>query len=280
VVAGFRRFFCGSEQIAVSKLKDFLTDEIGWTVAEDVTDTASDRDVVFQSDGEEEVQNNFTRYIRVRGTGDAIRLYTYETFINVSDFTGEVTDATYGLITTGAGTFEMQAVADKERVSFVVETSFNTRLIGYVGRITSYYSVNQHPFPNLVKGGENILYDWLYSANPRNMFMMGVDNTIKHYVPARVYDDATLDASVFSLRRGIGSRIPMSLTIVHDGDAVNSEAAGEPRGLFQVSSLPGGYSEFLKIDNRLYIVFESNGTFWANGPVTASGTAVPSLVPV
>lgn len=265
------------EQEAVSRLKTFLVDDIGWSVAQDVTDTASDRDVVFSSAGETVVDNSFTRYIRLRGTSNAILLYTYETFTDIGTNTGGVADATYGLLTVEGDVqgFILSAVADLERVVLHAETYDGVRYQAYVGRITPYYKAQDHNYPNIVKGGQATTYDWFYSANPRNVFMRAPDGTQQHYFGIQPLDATALDACQSSDRNG--QMVLSAPVLVHEGTAANSELAGEPRGVYRVPRETSQHNMFLPIDNQLYVVFESNGIPMAVGPVTASGIQVPRL---
>ena len=160
-----------TEQQAVDYIALFLIDVVGWELVEDIEDTATVRDMTFSSTGELEVPNGFKRYIRLRAESNAIQLYTYETYNSSVDNTGEVTEATYGKITTegDAQGFEATVIADKERVVLFFRTyDDNAQYLGYVGRIKSYYNVYQNRYPNMVKGCQNAAYNWYYSAAERN----------------------------------------------------------------------------------------------------------------
>lgn len=275
---GFLSVAVADEQAAAEQLRLFLVDTIGWGVAEDVTDTATDRDVVFMSTGEGDSANGFTRYIRIRGTGNALVLYTYETFISTLSNTGEVSDATYGLVTVpddGRG-FLLQAVADLERVVLHVETYAGTRYMGYVGRIKSYSTASQRPYPNLVKGGQSTSYGWYYSALERNSWMRGADSTQAHYYAVEPVNATGLNAGGPNDRNG-DVFLSAPVIVRADADTSKSELAGEPRGVYR---LPGGVAQhnaFFTIDMDTYVVFETNSEMMAVGPVTVSGTGELSL---
>jgi hypothetical protein len=253
-------------------------DEVGWTVAQDVTDTASDRDVVFQSEGEDDVDNEFTRYIRLRGTSNAIYLYTYETFTDVSTNTGEVSDATYGLLKVegDANGFFLMAAADLERVVLHAETYDGTRYSAYVGRINSYHTAQQQPYPNLVKGGQATAYDWYYDTNERNAWMIGPGGAQKHYFAIEPLNSTGLAAGQASDRNG--QMTIAAPVLVHDGDEANSELVGEPRGVYRVPREVARHNMFIAIDGNTYIVFDSNNITMAVGPVSSPGSGVPRLL--
>jgi hypothetical protein len=267
-----------NEQDAVNRLRTFLVDTVGWTVAQDVTNTATDRDVVFQSSGELGTENLFTRYIRLRGTSDAIYLYTYETFTSVSENTGEVSDATYGLLTIepDAQGVALIAVADLERLVLHAETYDGTRYLAYVGRITSYYHTQQHNYPNLVKGCQSETYDWYYDTEERNAWMTGPEGSQKHYVAIEPLNGVGLTAGQTSDRTGeLSVAAPV---LVHDGDVSNSELVGEPRGLYRIPTGIVRHFSFVSLYGRLYVVLESNDKTWAAGPITSAGIEVPELL--
>jgi len=265
------------EQQAVDRLSIFLLG-LGWSIAQDVTDTGSDRDIVFSSPGEPDVPNGLTRYIRLRGTSNAIALHTYETFVDTGTNTGEVTDATYGKITTegDAQGFSLMAVADLERVVIQVETYNEVRYIGYVGRINSYYTAQQFNQPNLVKGGQATTYDWYYSAAERNSWMRAPEGTQAHYYAIEPVDSTGLTAGQTSDRNG-SMFLSAPVLVRVDADTNKSELVGEPRGVYRLSPEVSQNQMFLTIDEDTYVVFNSNSKSWAVGPVAVSGTGAPSL---
>lgn len=279
MVAGFFSMGVTTEQEGIDALANFLVSTIGWSVAEDVADSGTDRDIVLTSTGEADSANGFARYIRLRGTGNYIYMYTYETFVSTAVNTGEVYDATYGRIPAPSSStgFLLQAVADLERVVIHVEAPNGTRYMGYVGRIRPYAKATQHNYPNLVKGGQASIYDWYYSGAARNSWMRGVEGTQAHYYCIELLTSATLASIGVSDRDGsFGVVAPVLYRA--DGDTALSELVGEPRGVYRISDEAAAHNSFVSIGGENYIVFRTGtGDNMAVGPVTASGTAVPSL---
>jgi len=266
------------EQQAVERLYFFLTSSVGWQLVQDVSDTGTDRDVVLSSSGEPEVPNGLTRYIRLRGTGNSIKLYTYETFSNISSFTGELSDSTYGLINTEADSqgFSLTAVADLERVVIHVETYDGVRYLGYVGRINSYYSVYDFRYPNLVKGCQSTTYDWYYSAAERNSWMLSSSGTVDHYYSMEPANSTSLTAGLASDRNG--SFFLAAPVLIHPQAHQDlSEVVGEPRGIYRISEEVAQNQMLLDIGGSVYVVLGANSKFWAVGPVTSSGTGVAAM---
>ncbi len=278
MVAGFLSTAVADEQQAADRIRAFLVDEIGWEVAQDVTDTAADRDLVYQSAGEPDTANGLTRYIRIRGTSNALVLYTYETFASVSVNTGEVSKATYGLITTEADAqgFFLLAVADLERVVILVETYNAVRYQGYVGRIKPYHTVHQHRYPNLVKGSQSSSFDWYTTTADRNAWMVGPEGAQAPYYGIEPLSDTGLVAGQSSDRNGTMT-LSAPVLVREDADPNKSELVGEPRGVYRVPRETSRHNMFVLIEGSPYIVFETNGVPMAVGPVAASGTGAPRL---
>lgn len=277
MVEGFLSIVAHTAPDAVERLRVFLVNTVGWSVAQDVTDTALERDVVFSSPGEVGSDNGNTRYIRLRALSGEIQLFTYETFVSVAENTGEVTDASFGKLAVGedARGYHLTAVADLERLVLHIEAYDATRYMAYVGRINTYYTVAECGYPNLVKGGAAAAYDWYYSAAERNSWMMGADSTVRHYYAFDMLDATVLAAGQSSDRNG--AQVFSAPILVHTGGAGNSELAGEPRGVFRAPRELAAQNAFFPVGGRLYTVLESNGVPMLVGPVTASGTDVPLL---
>jgi hypothetical protein len=264
----------------VYKLVVFLTDVVGWEIAEDVVDDGDIRDVVFKSAGEPEVPNGFTRYIRIRNTDNKVWLHTYETFVSTTINTGEVSDATYGSIHTNPANapegFEVIVVADLERVIITHHNQSTTNVyVGYAGRITPYHRANEHRYPNLVKGSASAAYHWWYSANEYNCFMMGPHDAIQHYHAVQPLDYTGIVAGSESDRNGT-TTLAAPVFVNTNADPQRSELVGEPRGVYRIHREVAQNNTFLKIDGEVYVTVVQSNTHFTMGPV---GTEIPSLVP-
>ncbi len=279
MAVGFLSIAVGDEQQAADRINTFLTGDIGWDVAQDVTNSASDRDIVFTSRGEPDAGNGFPRYIRIRGTGNAIVMHTYETFVDVGTNTGEVAEATYGLVTAPDDSrgFFLQVVADLERIVVHVETYAGTRYLGYAGRIKSYYTANQHNYPNLVKGSQSITYTWYYSAAERNAWMIAPEGGQAHYYAIEPINSTELNATGPNDRNG-EVVLAAPVLVRDDVDPSKSELVGEPRGVYRMPRELAQHNTFVTVDGETYVVFDDlNAGMMAVGPVTVSGVGVPAL---
>jgi len=255
---------------AVNKLSIFLTDVVGWEIAEDVSDTGDVRDVVLRSVGEPEVPNGFPRYIRIRNNeaNTAVYLHTYETFTNINTNTGEVNDSSsYVWGTNDAQGIELVAVADLERVIIVHYPYTGTNAyVGYVGRLTPYHRANEHNYPNLVKGGSAAAITWYYSAAETNCFMIGPHGTAQHYYAVEPLNSTGLDAGTASDRNNT-TILAAPVLINTNASPQRSELVGEPRGVYRLSSEVSQVGTFIEIDGDTYVVSVQSGVHMALGPI-------------
>jgi hypothetical protein len=265
----------------VYKLVVFLTDVVGWEIAEDVVDDGDIRDVVFKSAGEPEVPNGFPRYIRIRNTDNKVWLHTYETFVSTTVNTGEVSDGTYGSIHTNPANapegFEVIVVADLERVIITHHNQSTTNVyVGYVGRITPYHRANEHKYPNLVKGSASAGYTWYYNTlDEVNCFMIGPHGSIQHYYADQPLNYTGIVAGSESDRNGT-TTLAAPVLINKNAEISRSELVGEPRGVYRIHREVSQNNTFLKIGGEVYVTVVQSNTHFAMGPV---GTEIPSLMP-
>jgi len=254
------------EQEAANWLITFLVNDIGWVVAQDVTDVPTERDVVFQSNGEDGAPNPYPRYIRLRGVSNGLYLYTYETFTSVLDNTGEVSG--YVTLEPDAQGLHMLVVADLERVIIHIQTYDSVKYMGYVGRIYSYYTVEQHKYPNLVKGCAASTNGWFENQ----AWAIGPTGVQQAYLAIEPASEGVLNIGVIGVRNGLVTLA--APVLAHDGIPGESELIGEPMGLF---SLPGtfGHGQIISIFGRLYLTVSCDGRAFAVGPITALGVTTP-----
>jgi hypothetical protein len=265
------------EQEATDLVAKFLVREVGWAVTDNLADTASDRHIVLSSSGEDEVENNNTIYIELRGNSNAISLATYETYTDSVTYTGKVSDATYGKITC-VGSVVVTCVADRERAIIHLREDGGNQYVGYVGRISSYYKSSEHPYPHLVKGMSATTYNFFYVAADRNMWMLRADGAVSPYYPLRVVGTSEHPAMGSAARTN--TNMLAAIPVYYSGDASYYEVAGELRGIFSTDGLKLGNTNYVVVDENIYIYMTVADTVSAYvvGPV-ADGTAIPSEVP-
>lgn len=272
------KLWADDEQEAVDLTAKFLVRQVGWTVLEDITNTASDRDITLSSSGEASVINPNDVIIRLRGFSDSLYFYTYETYVNSSTNTGEVSEGTYGRLTfTGAGTIKV--VADLERVAIHFTEDGGSRYFGYAGRIDSYYSYWDHAYPNLIKGMINVDYDFYYNSNPFNMWMRANDGSVDHYYPLFIINANTLIRGSYQAARGDARHF--FAVPVFNSTGGQEEVAGELRGIYATSNLNYDNDDIVFINNKPYTNFNSFDSqyTWFVGPMSDTELTIPPVAP-
>lgn len=142
------------EQDLLFELDLFLTQTIqGWTQVKVVTDTASDKDIAYYSDGS--APGVYDRlWIRLRATGDELRPLASSNFLTATDTSsdplGDAGDFTE--MTTGTSSGIYWFAANKDAVHVVVDhLDGNTRHGGF-GLWSTCYTALEDPKPFYVFG--------------------------------------------------------------------------------------------------------------------------------
>jgi len=87
-----------TEQDLILALEDFMVNVLtGWTLIDKNTDTSSDRDYVFYSQGTE-VGKYRDLYIRWRGYNNDIQIYGYQRWASSGDYDAQLNQSSYGII--------------------------------------------------------------------------------------------------------------------------------------------------------------------------------------
>jgi len=139
------------EQEIILALEDFMTNVIsGWTVLDKNTDTGTDRDYIFYSQGTTPGKYR-DLYIRWRGISDDVRLYAYQRWNNSGDFDAELNDPTYNIMNVGAGSLTYWIFGDADGVWLLVKNGSNY-YSGYGGYLETYYCNDVDDLPTCVIG--------------------------------------------------------------------------------------------------------------------------------
>lgn len=253
MAANYIEFYSSSVEDAMIVIRDFLVNHVGWYHIYSFSDTASDRDYVFKSDGEAEVGNLNSAVVRIRGSVDVIYNYAYETFTvigGVPTGTGAVSvwpDTATRNIPSG-GTFIV--VADKERVQIGVEiTATDVHTPSYVGRVSSLYNSTDDPYPLAVKG----------SAGTSNAFTLVKGRTplgnIETYYLRKNTD--LVDACAPSTRNGKMAYIPPMVYCLSLSSGYDTR--GILRGMYQVDSGRKN-RQFVSLASGTYTVLRNSVT--------------------
>lgn len=265
MVATFTTFTAATEQDVVTLLDSFLQNHVGWYRADIISNTATDRDYVWVSDGEpDQWQNSNKRYIRVRATSDQLRFYAYSTYTNSSTFTGEIFNASNTVFGSQSSTAIITVIADKERVLLASHNSTGIFAPCYMGRLNSMYTVAQDPFPNAVRGDSSQVGDWHESTTRNQWYAYTPSSTLRLYKLTTSTGAAEAVPNVRNQTYTIFNQLLYS-----DASVGDTEIRGYVRGCYQISNRLGHFS-YLTLASGTHLVYKGNDmtTAWAYGPLT------------
>lgn len=269
MVANYSTGYASDEQEYILAMDDFLVNHVGWYRIDTISDTASNRDYVWMSDGEPDwSDNSFPRIIRMRGQSNFIYLYAYETYTNSSTFTGQIHNATYTLIQDMTTGIWYTFIGDKER--FIsrhrhsnVGSTFHAP--SYVGRIRSLFNEGFVPYPNWVKGCRYTNAEW---------GGVGAEDRSFSYSPTEVQRYSYI-LNLSGLSDGDTPNHRNEKYVAIPANTYSSENSadyflpGQPRGVYQVSRLLQ-QEAFITLASGTHKVMKDGGSLytWAYGPCT------------
>jgi hypothetical protein len=254
-----------TEQDFVSALHTFLTSDLsGWTRVEIVSDTSSDRDYAWSSDGENPDDND-TIYIRLRGYDNYLYNYGYITYTDSLTNTGELFDTNYTRINTNGYGFRYWIYGNADFVCYTIKNSNDSKAYtGYLGLIRSYYEPENDVLPLLVKGQYGSTYGW---SSSNTCYMHNATTSGEDYFTAYTWW-TTLQYDQ-GLRSDEALVIPVILVNTNAGD---HEVRGEPYGVYQVNG--DRVADFAPVLSASGVfvcakVNNTNSTSYIYGPVSS-----------
>jgi len=267
-----RFWVAATEQDYITQLRIFLENVVGWYRVHVFSDTSSDRDYVFKSEGDD--PNRPPVVIRVQGNGNVIRFRTYETW-------DEETSTGTGLLETipAIGIPEIThdqnnqvgyAVANKDRVITVTIRPFGSIPLpqrGYVGRMESFYDAQDDLYPNVILGMNGTIDPWTSTVLLGALTVNGSTNKhVMYNLPNAITDGSPNNRSgEFTFTR------PVIYNTV--GGGLN-EVRGRLIGAYRCSTLKFGHNSFARIDNQphiIHIIYDTTPTpleTFALGPIS------------
>lgn len=139
------------EQGLVLALEDFMTNVLtGWSVIDKNTDTASDRDYIFYSQGTE-VGKYRDLYIRWRGYNNDLDVYGYQRWVSSGDYDAQLFSTSYSRINLSAGSFTYWIFGDNDGVWILIKDGTNY-FSAYGGYLETYYCDDVDDLPTCVVG--------------------------------------------------------------------------------------------------------------------------------
>ncbi len=216
-----------TEQDFITDINTFLTVTIGeWELYDTVSDTASDRDYVWKSAGED--PDNYREiYIRMRAESNNVYVYGYGSWTSDSVYGQELYNASYSYLPTNGYAFRYWMFGNKDFVCFtILNSTTGYTHTGYLGLIESSYTPDIDPYPILCRGHRTHYYTW-HTSNYQYMHAPVASGSQQYFS----YNwDTTLDYDL-GIRE---SKLLFMPVVLRNSTASNNEVRGRPYGVYQV----------------------------------------------
>lgn len=260
-----------TEQDFINDLDTFLTATIGgWTKIDTVSDTSTDRDFVWFSEGEDPA-NYRGIFIRARGYSNLLYLYGYGSWTDSGTYGHELHNPTYSYLDVGGTPIKYWMWGNKDFVAFSLMNTTNTAgstFTGYMGLIESTYVPETDPYPLLIRGHSSEDYTWWYGSGQLLMHAPTASGEKQYegynWDPVLDYDMGRRETKLLLL--------PVVLKCEQAGD---NEVRGRPFGVYQINDARAPKIAPITSASGVFLVFrdgdpaQTNRTY-AYGPV-ASG---------
>ena len=251
------------EQDLVGVIHTFLTSTIGgWTRIGIITDTASDKDYVYFSNGE--VPGLYRdMYIRVRGYSNYVYLYGYS-YWSAGSNDGELHNASYSLISVGSSSIDYWFFGDRDHF-WIVAKNGSDYYYGGAGYLDSYYSPSDNDFPLAVIGHSSISYGLADST--KTVGYSAVTSGTNVILKA---ENTQTNLTAFgdpNLRDGSQAHTP---AVMYCSTAGHQEVQGELRGVLMFSGVTLTNEDWVTIsgtDHKFFIARYSDSECVGFGPI-------------
>lgn len=187
-----------SEQEVLLQFDSFLVSICGWERIDIVTDTVTDRDYVYYSQGTEAGKYR-DLYVRLRAYANYIDVYGYSWWGSSSNNSGELYDSSYTRIPVNGTAFDWYGFGDKDGFWLVVDDgSYYYSLFG--GYFDTYYDASFDSLPTCVIGNIYNSYWYtdsrVYGYGAADNLSPNVSGTSRKYVTyVNIYNDMLLHSS-------------------------------------------------------------------------------------
>lgn len=265
---------CLTEQEFVVEMDAFLTGTCLWTRVGTITDTSSDRDYVWSSDGESEDRDSV--YIRIRGNGDYIYLYGYGLWSSASAYWQEIYDSSNTKVYTSGYALKYWAFGNKDFVCVTVRfTPYNVTqpYTMYAGFIRSYFTPEKDPRPLLIKGQTSSSYSWV--STPQAYMHTTNASGVAAYSTQSMYSDILINDNLTRKSSVLMWPIP-----VYYSNATYKEVRGEPFGVYQINGKFVGTTGVITTTSGVFITQKnsfSDSEAFAYGPIASASGIVPFI---
>jgi len=278
----YRTGVVDTEQDLVTELDTFLTSYIGgWTRVETISDTASDRDYAWSSEGEDGrdtgVEGANPIVIRARGNSNYIYHWTYGTYVNSSTNTFEIYDATYTRTGSGSNAFRYWMFGNKSFVCYILEDTPGYNYMTYLGLIESFYIPETDPLPIANRSQYQASYG-LTAGNTRCAMHSVTTSGLNWY--------EAIDWYTNFLQNDIGNRsnnlfmLPVLLRCDDASSSPDYEARGSFYGVYHANGTRLGNPGVVTTASGVFMAFKiNNSNSYCNlyGPVASGIGSFPGL---
>jgi len=217
------------EQDLVGDLHTFLTSTIGeWTRVGIITDTATDKDYVYKSQGTNPGMYR-DLYIRIRGYGNYIYLYGYSYWESVGVNDGELHHSTYSKVSVGAAAIPYWFFGDEDHFWIVAKNDV-TYYSGHAGYLDTYYTPTDDDLPMVIIGHSSASYG--LSSNRMYSYSPVVSGTNVAYTTSTSLQSQFLIYADPNDRDGAQGHVPY---VIYTTAAGQTEVRGELKGVLYFS---------------------------------------------
>jgi len=241
-----------TEQDLILALEDFMVNVLtGWTLIDKNTDTSSDRDYVFYSQGTE-VGKYRDLYIRWRGYNNDIQIYGYQRWASSGDYDAQLNQSSYGIINCGTGPFTYWIFGDADGVWLVVKSG-SDYYHGFGGYLVSYYCEDVDDLPTCIVGQ----YSTSYFFDSSSVYAYGPpaagSGVVTSYITHKDLYTNYLTYGGPNQRDGSVAHVPVVL--IHSANVLETEVRGELRHALWFSGASLASEDWVTISGTNYKYF-------------------------
>jgi len=281
-IYSYRTGVVDTEQDLVNEIHTFLTSVIGgWTRVEVISDSASDRDYAWSSEGEDDRDTGIAGadpiVIRARGYNNYIEQHTYGTYVSSASNTFEVYNSSYTKVYTGIDAFRYWMFGNKNFICYIIEEVPGNSYVGYMGLIDSFYVPDTDPLPIANRGQTSASY-YMYGDNTRCAMHSLTTSGVVYY--------EALDWGASVLGYDVGNRssnimlLPLVVRTDNSAASPDYECRGSFYGVYQANGTRLGNPAVITTTSGVFLSFKinnNNAGCLVMGPVSSGIDDFPGM---
>jgi len=262
----YRTWYASTEQEWVYQCAEFMEHVVGWYRAYTHSDTGSNRQYTWISEGEVDDKRP-PRLVTATGLSNLVRFacplvgsFDFTSGAFNSPYLGDTNDSAFSLSEPG----RCRTVANKDRIFMQFDLSLSLRYSGYAGFIDSFYSPADDPNPVFIRGQYFSYEDW---GDDRSR-MLRSDNTEV---------DALYSRNLLAVYEGYpnprNGKLSFHRPLLYYATAPYSEVRGRLKGVYGGSPTKLAHGSFVDIGGDYYLIAKNGDEVdvMAAGPVSSNG---------